>query len=160
MSYCIYVASVHSNAIFSHHMMFYCCTYQWCMSTSYSNVVLPHHAAMFYYHIMQQCCIAPSHRNAVLPHHMAIFFIAAPCSNAVLPHCVAVTLYLTACLSLGNIRVFCRVRPPTKENGHNGEVVTNFDPDDDTVVHICHQGRTHSFQFDRVFSPDSTQAEV
>ena len=149
---------------------------QCCIATLHSNV-LPHHTAMFYCHIIQQCSIATLYSIVLLPHLIAMLYchitwqffycltmqqccITTLCSNAVSPHHAAVTLYLTACLSVGNIRVFCRVRPPIKEDGHNVEVVANFDPDDDTVVHICQQGRTHSFQFDRVFSHDSTQAEV
>ncbi|KAK7114423.1 kinesin-like protein KIFC3 [Littorina saxatilis] len=62
----------------------------------------------------------------------------------------------------GNIRVFCRVRPPIKEDGtgSQADMVVTYDPDDDGLVYISNKGRIQTFDFDRVFSPISTQCQV
>ncbi|KAK7478216.1 hypothetical protein BaRGS_00030577, partial [Batillaria attramentaria] len=62
----------------------------------------------------------------------------------------------------GNIRVFCRVRPPIREDGTGpqAEVVMTFDPDDDGVVYVSNKGRIQTFEFDKVFTETSTQTEV
>nr|KAG5692985.1 hypothetical protein BaRGS_011621 [Batillaria attramentaria] len=61
----------------------------------------------------------------------------------------------------GNIRVFCRVRPPIREDGTGpqAEVVMTFDPDDDGVVYVSNKGRIQTFEFDKVFTETSTQTE-
>ena len=63
---------------------------------------------------------------------------------------------------VGNIRVFCRVRPAIKEDGNGpmAEHVVNFDPDDQAVVQVTNKGRLQTFEMDRVFTAASTQEEV
>uniref|UniRef100_D8Q2L2 C-terminal kinesin n=1 Tax=Schizophyllum commune (strain H4-8 / FGSC 9210) TaxID=578458 RepID=D8Q2L2_SCHCM len=70
----------------------------------------------------------------------------------------------------GNIRVFCRVRPPLGEN--EGDVAEMAFPDDPTVPRqltvrapgesATGQSRpeSHQFAFDRVFGPSSTQEDI
>ncbi|XP_064611144.1 kinesin-like protein KIFC3 isoform X2 [Liolophura sinensis] len=62
----------------------------------------------------------------------------------------------------GNIRVFCRVRPRTKEDlaQPGSELVVSYDADDDTVVKIFHKGQRQSFEMDKVFRENSSQVEV
>ncbi|XP_070574041.1 kinesin-like protein KIFC3 isoform X3 [Ptychodera flava] len=62
----------------------------------------------------------------------------------------------------GNIRVFCRVRPPIKEDGAGlmARVVVTCDEDDDGIVFVTSKGRTNSYEVDKVFSPSSSQEEV
>lgn len=62
----------------------------------------------------------------------------------------------------GNIRVFGRVRPITKEDGEGPEAVSavTFDADDDTVLHLLHKGKQVSFELDKVFPPQASQEEV
>lgn len=63
-------------------------------------------------------------------------------------------------LFLGNIRVFCRVRPRIREDGNHSEVVVSYDQDDDGVIYVNNKGRPQTFEVDRVFKEDSTQTEV
>ncbi|GIL75026.1 hypothetical protein Vretimale_2510 [Volvox reticuliferus] len=52
----------------------------------------------------------------------------------------------------GNIRVYCRVKPhptPATRLGSDG-----------TSIAVAVEGREHSFNYDRVFGPDSTQEQV
>ncbi len=58
----------------------------------------------------------------------------------------------------GNIRVFCRVRPPISEDG-NPTIVVHLDRDDDGVLHV-HRGNSKVFEVDKVFGPESMQEEV
>ncbi|XP_021263680.1 kinesin-like protein KIFC3 isoform X2 [Numida meleagris] len=62
----------------------------------------------------------------------------------------------------GNIRVFGRVRPITKEDGEGPEAVSavTFDADDDAVLHLLHKGKQVSFELDKVFPPQASQEEV
>ncbi|XP_074738280.1 kinesin-like protein KIFC3 isoform X1 [Strix uralensis] len=62
----------------------------------------------------------------------------------------------------GNIRVFGRVRPITKEDGEGPEAanVVTFDTDDDAVLHLLHKGKQVSFELDKVFPPQASQEEV
>ncbi|XP_073163487.1 kinesin-like protein KIFC3 isoform X4 [Lepidochelys kempii] len=62
----------------------------------------------------------------------------------------------------GNIRVFGRVRPITKEDGEGPEAANSvtFDPDDDAILHLMHKGKQVSFELDKVFSPQATQQDV
>ncbi|KFV76374.1 Kinesin-like KIFC3, partial [Struthio camelus australis] len=62
----------------------------------------------------------------------------------------------------GNIRVFGRVRPITKEDGEGAEAANavTFDPDDDAVLHLMHKGKHVSFELDKVFPPQATQEDV
>ncbi|XP_042653452.1 kinesin-like protein KIFC3 isoform X5 [Tyto alba] len=62
----------------------------------------------------------------------------------------------------GNIRVFGRVRPITKEDGEGPEVANavTFDADDDAVLHLLHKGKQVSFELDKVFPPQASQEEV
>uniref|UniRef100_A0A8C8RSU9 Kinesin-like protein n=1 Tax=Pelusios castaneus TaxID=367368 RepID=A0A8C8RSU9_9SAUR len=62
----------------------------------------------------------------------------------------------------GNIRVFGRVRPITKEDGDGPEAdnTVTFDPEDDAILHLMHKGKQVSFELDKVFSPQATQQDV
>ncbi|NXX97954.1 KIFC3 protein, partial [Centropus bengalensis] len=62
----------------------------------------------------------------------------------------------------GNIRVFGRVRPITKEDGEGPEAANavTFDADDDAVLHLLHKGKQVSFELDKVFPPKASQEEV
>lgn len=62
----------------------------------------------------------------------------------------------------GNIRVFCRVRPPIKEDGHGASAnnVVSFDAEDDGVINVLFKSRIQTFNMDKVFSPDFTQEQV
>ncbi|XP_067408563.1 kinesin-like protein KIFC3 isoform X2 [Emydura macquarii macquarii] len=62
----------------------------------------------------------------------------------------------------GNIRVFGRVRPITKEDGEGPEAANTvtFDPEDDAILHLMHKGKQVSFELDKVFSPQATQQDV
>ncbi|NWZ18833.1 KIFC3 protein, partial [Asarcornis scutulata] len=62
----------------------------------------------------------------------------------------------------GNIRVFGRVRPITKEDGEGPEAANavTFDANDDAVLHLLHKGKQVSFELDKVFPPQASQEEV
>ncbi|KAM6195264.1 kinesin-like protein KIFC3 [Sarcoramphus papa] len=62
----------------------------------------------------------------------------------------------------GNIRVFGRVRPITKEDGEGPDAANavTFDADDDAVLHLLHKGKQVSFELDKVFPPQASQEEV
>ncbi|XP_012985311.2 kinesin-like protein KIFC3 isoform X3 [Melopsittacus undulatus] len=62
----------------------------------------------------------------------------------------------------GNIRVFGRVRPITKEDGEGAEAANavTFDANDDGVLHLLHKGKLVSFELDKVFPPQASQEEV
>ncbi|NWX13990.1 KIFC3 protein, partial [Aegotheles bennettii] len=62
----------------------------------------------------------------------------------------------------GNIRVFGRVRPITKEDGQGLEATNavTFDADDDAILHLLHKGKQVSFELDKVFPPQASQEEV
>lgn len=57
----------------------------------------------------------------------------------------------------GNIRVFCRVRPLSQEERENGEVSIISFPEEDTLVINNPKSGLKQFEFDRVFSPETTQ---
>ncbi|KAM8966335.1 kinesin-like protein KIFC3 [Pelodytes ibericus] len=63
----------------------------------------------------------------------------------------------------GNIRVLCRVRPPTdsgeREEGAQGTPITT-DESDDTRLSVLYKGKERTFQLDKVFLPKATQEEV
>ncbi|XP_072403827.1 kinesin-like protein KIFC3 isoform X2 [Chiloscyllium punctatum] len=61
----------------------------------------------------------------------------------------------------GNIRVLCRVRPITLEDGTGLDTrnIISFD-DDDGVLYVTHRGKTTMFELDKVFQPHALQAEV
>jgi hypothetical protein len=54
----------------------------------------------------------------------------------------------------GNIRVFCRARPPSQAN----KVALTFASDTEMVCEVS--GKSHPFSYDCVFSPSSMQAAV
>ncbi|XP_054855771.1 kinesin-like protein KIFC3 [Eublepharis macularius] len=62
----------------------------------------------------------------------------------------------------GNIRVFGRVRPVTKEDGEGPDAASavTFDPDDDAVLQLMHKGKQVSFELDKVFPPAATQEDI
>lgn len=63
--------------------------------------------------------------------------------------------------STGNIRVLCRVRPIGKEEAEtDGKSVVSFDADDDAVLYLSSKGKLMTFDMDKVFPPQATQAEV
>ncbi|ONK73657.1 uncharacterized protein A4U43_C04F33910 [Asparagus officinalis] len=64
--------------------------------------------------------------------------------------------------SKGNIRVFCRCRPLSKEEGALGyATVVDFDAAKDGDLGIISGGSTKkTFKFDRVFTPKDNQADV
>lgn len=53
----------------------------------------------------------------------------------------------------GNIRVFCRVRP-------GGGASTSIETAQDTKLTLTHKEDSHSFAFDKVFTPAATQEDV
>ncbi|KAI8795341.1 kinesin protein KIFC3 isoform X2 [Biomphalaria glabrata] len=59
----------------------------------------------------------------------------------------------------GNIRVYCRVRPPIKEDEEVDSVVS-FDTYDDGIINITSKGKTQQFHFDKVFPMDASQSQV
>ncbi|XP_026769429.1 kinesin-like protein KIFC3 isoform X5 [Pangasianodon hypophthalmus] len=61
----------------------------------------------------------------------------------------------------GNIRVFCRVRPICQEEAEaDSKCVVSFDSDDDAVLYLSSKGKLMTFDMDKVFPPQATQAEV
>lgn len=63
--------------------------------------------------------------------------------------------------STGNIRVFCRVRPICQEEAESdSKSVVSFDSDDDAVLYLSNKGKLMTFDMDKVFPPQATQAEV
>ncbi|XP_059507588.1 kinesin-like protein KIFC3 isoform X2 [Stegostoma tigrinum] len=62
----------------------------------------------------------------------------------------------------GNIRVLCRVRPITPEDGTGLDTrnIISFDNDDDGVLYVSHRGKTTMFELDKVFQPRALQSEV
>ncbi|XP_060111271.1 kinesin-like protein KIFC3 [Heteronotia binoei] len=62
----------------------------------------------------------------------------------------------------GNIRVFGRVRPITKEDGEGPDaaIAVTFDTDDDAVLQLMHKGKQVSFELDKVFPPEATQEDI
>lgn len=61
----------------------------------------------------------------------------------------------------GNIRVFCRVRPKIKEDGGLlGNIVVDYDRDDNGLIYVNNKGRSQTFEMDLVFTPESTQQQV
>lgn len=61
----------------------------------------------------------------------------------------------------GNIRVFCRCRPLSKEEVASGyTTAVDFDAAKDGDIGITSNGSTKkSFKFDRVFTPNDNQGE-
>jgi kinesin family protein C1 len=72
----------------------------------------------------------------------------------------------------GNIRVFCRVRPPVGEEKSDPNILShiNFNEGDDKEISLVQSSESASgsktvskafpFTFDKVFKPSSTQGEV
>ncbi|XP_069757209.1 kinesin-like protein KIFC3 [Narcine bancroftii] len=62
----------------------------------------------------------------------------------------------------GNIRVLCRVRPLTREDGAgpDNRNIISFDPDDDAVLYVSHRGKTTLFELDKVFQPYALQTDI
>ncbi|CUI14124.1 C-terminal motor kinesin, putative [Bodo saltans] len=63
----------------------------------------------------------------------------------------------------GNIRVFCRVRPMSRKELSDGHTeVTSFSAEggNDELRLVDNNGRTRVFEFDNVYSPDTTQTKV
>ncbi|XP_076807108.1 uncharacterized protein LOC143450438 [Clavelina lepadiformis] len=62
----------------------------------------------------------------------------------------------------GNIRVFVRTRPTIGEDGPKPKIAVSYDDNDDSLINVnnSQKGRIHSFEVDRVFTPQSTQDEV
>ena len=58
----------------------------------------------------------------------------------------------------GNIRVFCRVRPPT--NGARAAASVVDCHQDGASLSIQQGGKTHAFSYDKVFGPQASQEEV
>lgn len=62
---------------------------------------------------------------------------------------------------VGNIRVFCRVRPMIKEDGVSTASVLAVDCDDEDVLVVANsKGRSQTFEMDRLFMPDFSQKQV
>ncbi|XP_048752389.2 kinesin-like protein KIFC3 isoform X3 [Ostrea edulis] len=62
----------------------------------------------------------------------------------------------------GSIRVFCRVRPKIKEDGGGvmGNIVVDYDRDDNGLIYVNNKGRSQTFELDLIFTPESTQNQV
>uniref|UniRef100_UPI00398F5397 kinesin-like protein KIFC3 isoform X2 n=1 Tax=Pristiophorus japonicus TaxID=55135 RepID=UPI00398F5397 len=62
----------------------------------------------------------------------------------------------------GNIRVLCRVRPVTREDGTGPDTrnITSFDHDDDAVLYVSHRGKVSVFELDKVFRPHALQEDI
>ena len=61
----------------------------------------------------------------------------------------------------GNIRVFCRIRPPIAEDGISPyEAVLQHEYNSDVVVVENKKGRSQQFEMDRLFSHESSQIQV
>jgi kinesin family member C2/C3 len=58
----------------------------------------------------------------------------------------------------GNIRVFCRCRPLSKDEVSSGQkCVVDFDGSSDGDIVITNGGTKKTFKFDRVFTPKDDQ---
>lgn len=68
-------------------------------------------------------------------------------------------LYMSFSTISGNIRVFCRCRPLSKDEASSGQkCVVNFDGANDGDIVITNAGTTKkTFKFDRVFTPKDDQ---
>ncbi|XP_067853799.1 kinesin-like protein KIFC3 isoform X2 [Heptranchias perlo] len=62
----------------------------------------------------------------------------------------------------GNIRVLCRVRPITREDGAGPDTrnIVSFDHDDDAILYVSHRGKASIFELDKVFRPHALQADI
>eukprot|EP00898_Chlorokybus_atmophyticus_P005281 jgi/Chlat1/5754/Chrsp38S05577 len=61
----------------------------------------------------------------------------------------------------GNIRVYCRVRPLTRQEAAVGDSVIDYIGDDGEIIIAQPKTTVHKqFTFDRIFGPDSTQMQV
>ena len=62
----------------------------------------------------------------------------------------------------GNIRVFCRVRPISREESKNGnnEIISYPKDEENELIVTKKDGRLSKFEFDQVFKPGSTNTEV
>jgi kinesin family protein C2/C3 len=58
----------------------------------------------------------------------------------------------------GNIRVYCRVRPLSADEIANGDGHCASFPDEEMLV-INHNGQKKTFEFEKVFTPSSTQGK-
>lgn len=65
-------------------------------------------------------------------------------------------------LFLGNIRVFCRVRPISQDekDAADARILLSFDSDDDSILYLSSKGKVMTFELDKVFPPQATQEEV
>ncbi len=63
---------------------------------------------------------------------------------------------------VGNIRVFCRVRPTIREDGEGAAAahVVSHDLEDDGVIHVTFKSRDQSFELDKAFDASVSQQEV
>ena len=64
---------------------------------------------------------------------------------------------------VGNIRVFCRIRPLIREDASiaaGSQNVLSVDTDDEDILLVSFKGRQQNFEMDRVFKPDATQQQV
>ncbi|KAI4366128.1 hypothetical protein MLD38_022046 [Melastoma candidum] len=63
----------------------------------------------------------------------------------------------------GNIRVFCRVRPLLPEDSRSEGKILSYPTSLDAQgrgIDILQNGQKHSFQFDKVFTPEASQEDV
>lgn len=62
----------------------------------------------------------------------------------------------------GNIRVYCRIRPPIGEDGKGPDAALCITPDpkDDQLCVVDNKGKVSTFELDSVFGPESTQQGV
>jgi hypothetical protein len=56
----------------------------------------------------------------------------------------------------GNMRVYCRVRPLTSDESTSGEIYSTAFPEEDAVS-VLNNGVKKLFEFEKVFTPESTQ---
>jgi hypothetical protein len=81
------------------------------------------------------------------------------CSKIYLERMNFLLFYLNVSSISGNIRVFCRCRPLSKDEASSGQkCVVDFDGASDGDIVIANPGTTKkTFKFDRVFTPNDDQ---
>jgi predicted nucleic acid-binding Zn-ribbon protein len=60
----------------------------------------------------------------------------------------------------GNIRVYCRVRPLSSRENDSQENCINYPEDDKLAIDNAEKKISHSFEFEKIFQPNSTQEQV